>query len=180
MIRVFSQKNQGGFTLIEVLVAVAIFLVVMAATSYIFTRAFAGYKETKALQHDIENAQYVLNLLAKELRTSSIAGSGPTWVQFIDYSQNVCFRYRVNGESLQVARASASSLSACQSSGVGSGSYTTISTGTVSGNFFVTSSTQSPKTVGKVTVSLVISEGTVHVARIQTTVSLRDFGYIGF
>ncbi|MDO8566144.1 MAG: type II secretion system protein [Candidatus Moranbacteria bacterium] len=181
MIRVFSQKNRSGFTLIEVLVSVAIFLVVMVTTSYIFTRAFAGYKETKALQHDIENAQYVLNLLAKELRTSSIADFGSDWVQFIDYSQSICFRYRINGGSLQVAKVSSmKTLSACQSNSFVSGDYTTISTGTVSGKFNVIRSdpTVGSKRVGKVTTSLVIREGTAHEARIQTTVSLRDFGYI--
>lgn len=178
-------KNSAGFTLIEVLVSVAIFLVVMAATSYIFTRAFAGYKETKALQHDIENAQYVLNLLAKELRTSSVvpvSGAVSDYVKFIDYSQNICFKYQITSDgNLQVAKQTGvTTLSACQSTPFVSGDFKTISTGTVTGNFSVTpsNSTVGSKKVGKVTVSLAIREGTAHVARIQTTVSLRDFGYI--
>lgn len=183
MIRVFSQKNRSGFTLIEVMVSVAIFLVVMAATSYIFTRAFAGYKETKALQHDIENAQYVLNLLAKELRTSSVVSASgvSNRVKFIDYSQNICFAYRINGGNLQVVKVAAGSFADCRDSMIEtSTAYTTISTGVVTGNFSVRLSdpTAGSKKVGKVTTSLVIREGTAHVARIQTTVSLRDFGYI--
>lgn len=174
-------KNSAGFTLIEVLVSVAIFLIVMAATSYIFTRAFAGYKETKALQHDIENAQYVLNLLAKELRTSSVVSSGANYVKFIDYSQSICFVYRINGGNFQMVKTAANSFADCSSNMIEtSTAYTTISTGTVTGNFSVIRSdpTVGSKRVGKVTASLVIREGTAHVARIQTTVSLRDFGYI--
>ena len=58
--------------------------------------------------------------------------------------------------------------------------FTNISTGVISGSFKVTPSASTPSlVVGKVTISLDISEGTSHHARIQTSVSLRDFGNIG-
>lgn len=172
--------SRKGFTLIEVIVAVFIFSIIMMSVSQIFISAFQGYNYAKIVQRDLETAQFSINTLAKELRTSSIVSSSSTSVQFIDYSQNICFKYQISGSSLQVAKTiSIKTFDSCQSIAFVSGDFTTISTGTVTGNFSVTPSTQSPKKVGKVTLSLVISEGTAHTARIQTTVSLRDFGYIG-
>lgn len=180
-----KQASYKGFTLIEVVVSVFIFAIIMMAVSQIFISAFRGYNYARAVQRDLETAQFSINTLAKELRTSSVV-SAPgvqTFVQFIDYSQDICFRYQISGSNLQVAKVSVSGSSDkftdCLLSGVGSSGYTTISTGTVTGTFYVekSSPTTGAKKVGKVTLSLVISEGS-HMARIQTTASLRDFGYI--
>lgn len=180
--RFSPKKITKGFTLIEVMVALFTFLLIMSAASQIFTKAFAGYKDTKAVQRDTENAQYALSVMAKELRTSSIVNPSGSLVssqsvRFYDYSQGVCFQYRINASELQVARASASGAGSCASASLGT--YTAVTTGTVSGRFIVTPSTTSPKSVGKITLSLDISEGSSHTAHIQTTASLRDYGYVG-
>ncbi len=175
--------SKAGFTMIELLVAMFTFTIVMLAISQIFSQAFAGYRNTKAVQRDVENAQYSLNTMAKELRTSSIVSpSSGTLVnsqsvKFYDHSQGICFQYRINSSMLQVARAAAADVPTC--AGMGLGTFSTISTGVISGNFIITPSSPSPMTVGKVTASLEISEGATHTARIQSTASLRDYGYIG-
>lgn len=171
-----------GFTLIEVMVSLAVFLIIMLAMSQTFTQSFAGYRNVKAVQRDVENAQFALNLMAKELRTSSIvsASSGgalTSAVKFYDYSQGLCLEYRINASALQVAKAAVATFNDCVAASLGS--YATVTTGTVTGGFIITPSVISPQSVGKVTVSLEISEGPNHTARIQTTSSLRDYGYIG-
>jgi len=170
-------STRRGFTLIEILIAMAVFSLMMASVSQIFSTTFIGYRNTRAVQRDIDNAQYSLNILAKELRTSSIVvGSGSvTDVRFFDHSQGKCFRYRISGGNLQVASADTTDAAACL--GATLSAFTTISTGVVTGSFQVTPSAAS--LVGRVTISLDISEGSTHHARIQTSVSLRDFSVSG-
>lgn len=170
-------SKKRGFTLIEALVAMAVFSLMMASVTQIFSTTFLGYRNTRAVQRDIDNAQYSLNILAKELRTSSIVvGSGNVSdVRFYDHSQGKCFRYRVNGGNLQVASADTTDTASCLSASLSA--FTTISTGVVTGSFQVTPS--AANLVGKVTISLDISEGSTHHARIQTSVSLRDFSVSG-
>ncbi len=182
-----QQPLLKGFTLIEVIVSMFIFSIMMVVVSQVFASAFSGYRSTRAIQRDIDNAQYSLNIIAKELRTSSVVNpaSGAlvnsSFVQFFDHSQSKCFRYRINGGNLQVASADATGvdtgLTPCDTMNLSS--FTNITTGVINGSFRVTPSSSVPAHVGKVTISLDISEGSTHHARIQTTVSLRDFGMSG-
>ncbi|MFZ3031730.1 MAG: prepilin-type N-terminal cleavage/methylation domain-containing protein [Candidatus Moraniibacteriota bacterium] len=185
-IRKKSLPSKRGFTLVEVLVAMFVFSLMMVTVSQVFASAFSGYRFTRAVERDLENAQFFINILAKELRTSSVvsAAGNQQFVQFFDHSQGKCFRYRIDTLRLQVASAAstgvASGASPCNT--MGFGSFTTISTGSVSGSFRVTPSATvgGPATVvGKVTIALDIFESAAHHARMQTTVSLRDFGNIG-
>lgn len=182
----FWKKSYRGLTLIEVIVSLFIFSLMMVAVSQIFAKAFSGYRNTRATQRDVENAQYALNLLSKELRTSTVVAplSGPfprssQTIKFYDHSQGRCFYYQINSNALQVASASSTGPADCTTRNVGT--PVTISTGTVSGSFRVTPSQGGgSKRAGKVTISLDISEDATHRAQIQTTASLRDFGNIGF
>lgn len=174
--------NLKGFTLAEVLISLFVFSLMMVAVAQIFGTAFSGYRNTRAIQRDIDNAQYSLNIIGKELRTSSVVvpATGPADVQsiqFFDHSQDRCIRYRISAGNLQVASVAVADVAACTSHNFVT--FTNISTGVISGSFKVTPSTSSPLLVGKVTISLDISEGSSHHARIQTSVSLRDFGHIG-
>lgn len=177
-----------GFTLIEVVVAVFAFLVIMMAVSQVFVQAFRGYSSAKIVQRDLEAAQFAINTLAKELRTSSIVSSTSSSVQFYDHSQGICFRYLIHNPSsaLQVSKeqepvnlSESARQERCANS-FSPSATATIANGIVSGAFSVVPSdgTSSPKVVGKVTVSLTIGEGALHRARIQSTAALRDFGSI--
>lgn len=183
--------SRKGFTLIELLVAMFMFVILMAAISQIFTTAFSRYEDASAVQWNLERAQLIMNTISKELRTSTVAtaaGSSSS-IQFYDYSQSACLRYRLNNTVLQVARKDgATDENDC------SGTFTDLVDG-VSGSFeVVPSETQSGTppsggTVGKVTIALEVRRGTLiaiegdanqaHRARIQTTVSLRDYGNVG-
>ncbi|MFZ2300028.1 MAG: prepilin-type N-terminal cleavage/methylation domain-containing protein [Candidatus Moraniibacteriota bacterium] len=180
------RKHGSGFTLIEMMIAMFLFVILIVAVSQIFSAAFSGYRDAKAAQRDLETAQFAINTIAKELRTSTVVSSSgsQSTVKFYDYSQSTCFQYRVSGGNLQVASSGApSDASACDSSNLSS--FTTIASGILSGRFFVTLSEPASGTpptggtVGKVTISLEIGEGSAHQARIQTSASLRDYGYVG-
>lgn len=182
MNRKIIQKVRG-FTLMELLVALFIFSIVMMATAQIFAKAYSGYHMTKRVQHDLENAQYAINILAKKLRTSSVvSGSGSQqYIQFFDHSPTPprCIRYRISSNALEVAESVATDVSQCDSMSLSS--FVPVTTGTVTGSFLATESAPvggPPTRVGKVTISLSVSEDAAHSAHIQTTISLRDFGNI--
>ncbi|MFZ2187610.1 MAG: prepilin-type N-terminal cleavage/methylation domain-containing protein [Candidatus Moraniibacteriota bacterium] len=173
-------KQYQGFTLIETVVAMFIFVLVMAAVSSVFTQTFSGYRNEKIVQGDLEAAQFSLNTMAKELRTASVVKFGVDYIQFYDHSQASvkCFRYRIDGASLEVARADVADVGACNSASFAG--YTIVASGIVGGKFAVIKSSDSaPQKIGRVTVALRIQTGTVTPANIQTTVSLRDYGNAG-
>jgi len=176
------RKRNKGFTLIEVLVSLFMFLTIMTAVSQIFVSAFSGYRYTKTVQLDVEAAQFALNTLAKELRTSSVvsAAGNQSFVKFYDHSQGVCFLYRVSGGNLQVARQTATGVSDCRSKSLPA--FTAIATDITAGRFLVVPSdaAATPLLVGKVTISLEIAQDAAHRARIQSSVSLVDYGESGF
>lgn len=188
-----------GFTLIEAVVSLFVFLIIMLALSSTFTQSFSGYKNTRAVQKDVESAQFALNLMAKELRTSTVVSPNEddsvTSIEFYDYSQNKCFRYVIDiaNDKLTVAKKDVSfpekasdfdPFDACGGGGF-SDPLPLVSiennNGDLSGKFVVVPSDKdsNPKKVGKVTASLQISEGPKHTANVQTTSSLRDYGYVG-
>lgn len=192
----YNQKNSfklKGFTLIEAVVALFVFLIIMLSLSDTFTQSFTGYRNARAVQKDVENAQFALNLLAKELRTSTIISSSSSQdVEFYDHSQGMCFKYEIGSKELTVTKKAGAYIpdsdnqfnpsTICNVSFPGPTSLVQIENdnGNLTGNFVVIPSTTSPtKSLGKVTTSLQISEGPKHKANVQTTSSLRDYGYIG-
>ena len=179
-------KQPEGFTLIEVLVSLFAFLIIMTAVTNTFISGFSSYKNTKAAQKDVENAQFAMNSIAKELRTSTVVSSTATTVRFYDYSQGRCIEYQLDAGELKVSKRAPLDIALvptdCTSSGyplptalIKSG----MPGGSVTGRFRVVPSASSPSVVGKVTLSLQIQEGSSDMARIQTTVSLRDYSFSG-
>ncbi|MCW1888557.1 MAG: prepilin-type N-terminal cleavage/methylation domain-containing protein [Candidatus Moranbacteria bacterium] len=174
------KNKRKAFSLVEVIISLFIFTIIMMAASQIFAQTFAGYRYTRNLQRDIENAQFIMAILSKELRTSTVVepdgiSTAATSVQFFDHSQQRCIKYRISGGVVEVASQSVASANVCNGTNFSAGNYATVSTGTVTGSFDITQSASSPRRVGKVTMALLIKEG-VHEASIQTSVSLRDYG----
>ena len=61
-------KNEKGLTLMEMIVAIAVFLVVVIMSSNIFTAVMSGQKRSIAQQNTQENMRYVFEVLGKEIR----------------------------------------------------------------------------------------------------------------
>src|SRR3990167_2644158 len=143
------RKRNKGFTLIEVLVSLFMFLTIMTAVSQIFVSAVS-------------------------------AAGNQSFVKFYDHSQGVCFLYRVSGGNLQVARQTATGVSDCRSKSLPA--FTAIATDITAGRFLVVPSdaAATPLFVGKGTISLEIAQDAAHRARIQSSVSLVDYGESGF
>lgn len=193
-------RKVRAFTLVEVVVAMGLFVIIMVAVSQMFISVFKGYREARALQRDVENAQYAVNIMAKELRTSTVVSFGTVAgtqsnVKFFDYSQNKCLLYqflltaptrylRVNEIQLSSDMNSDGKIDSyeCSKTAFIPTAFTTVTTGTVKGQFTVEKSRiptdPSGAHAGKVTIAFTITEGT-HTANLQTTVSLRDYNKSG-
>ncbi|MFH1129222.1 MAG: prepilin-type N-terminal cleavage/methylation domain-containing protein [Patescibacteria group bacterium] len=67
-----EKGNTRGFTLIELLVAMSIFIVVITIVFGLFSSAIKGQRRVIAMQNIQENARFMLEFMAKEIRMSII------------------------------------------------------------------------------------------------------------
>ena len=178
------KRQPQGFSLMELLIGMFIFLVVMTATVQLFGKEVLGYKKGRVIQHDLEDAQATMNNISKVLRTSTVVSSTVSRVEAFDYSQGTgkCVVFQIDTVARRVRTGSADpgtagDLATCSFSAI---TVRDMTSANVIGRFDITRSAQAPaRLVGKATLSLDVSSDNAHHARVQTTVSLRDYGYIG-
>jgi len=182
-----NKKKIEGFTLIEVIVAMSIFVIVMSAVSGAFASAFKAYGKAREVGESLKNAQYALNLMSKTFRTSSVespTGEKQTDDEIVvfDYSQSACIKYKLSSKKIYKLSKTVTDESECSSSTAFSDNYPIVEN-VEELKFFTTDSDGDASSgesmrVGKVTVMMVISNGTVASptkVRIQSTSSLRDY-----
>lgn len=181
----------NGYTLVEIVTALAVFTVIMLAMSQIMGRGMLSYKETKKTQANLETAQFALGLIAKELRTSSVVGSVVTGssstVTFYDYSQSRCIEYVLDESVGEITRRSTSIVSDdpdqnrsdCEAY-VFSGASQVVFSGLLDQSVSITPSVAaSPDPlVGKITFALTVGTAS-NASTLQTSISLRDYNYTG-
>lgn len=190
-------KKIRGYTLIEIVTALAAFTIIMLAITYIFSRSYTFYREVKKTQINLQTAQSTLNLLAKELRTSSVVANGatgenPYTLRFFDYSQSRCIQYVFDQTTEIITRQAENPPFEPTASNPGDeqvvhctgytfpGTSQVLLTGLKGQTIRVVNSdndTTNP-VVGRVTISLSFGTGS-NETTIQTSVSLRDFNYTG-
>lgn len=190
-----KKMTMKGFTLIEMIIAMAILVVMSTAIAGTFASGFSTYGTSRELQRNLETAQYAMNTLEKYLRTSTIISDPGTNVKsmtFYDYSSQRCFRYRIIAagadSNLFAQWFSTSTPFGANPCVTASGSFSAsaqVTTGYVTGGFSLVPSDKktSPKKMGRVTINLSVkkdSSPSSPEARIQATASLRDYSYVGF
>lgn len=115
----FLTKKQKGFTLIELMISIFIFMIIVSIVIEIFGKQVVTSRHARILQRNIEDAEFAMNYVAKTLRTSSLPTSedqgtttgsgsattttaaadqilGTDYVQVLyayDYSQKECFKF---------------------------------------------------------------------------------------
>lgn len=182
------EASRRGFSLLEVLMAMFIFVIVAMIVSAVFGKTILAYKSTKTVQKNLESSQFAMNQMAKILRQSEIDittsnndASNPkgTWVDIYDKSQNLCVSYLLDSGEKKLKYGYAApvdppgGLSGCSWNGVYE-NYSNMTSGYVTGNFSSVASSSSQ--AGKITVSMKVcaDAGCASAASIQTTVSLRN------
>ncbi len=188
-----THRKQKGLSLIEIVMSMAAFTIILTGTIQIVAQSSKNFRAMKLLQANLETAQFALNTMAKELRTSSVVSSAPgataSSITFFDFSQSRCIQYHMDESTGLVRKRShafgSTDPDANRTSCAGYTfveSYETLLTGLSVQTMNVVSSRNlahiSGPMVGRVTVSLTVGTAGV-AATAQTTVSLRDFNYIG-
>lgn len=186
-------RKQKGLSLIEIVMSMAAFTIILTGTIQIVAQSSKNFRAMKLLQTNLETAQFALNAMAKELRTSSVVSSAPgatvSSVTFFDYSQSRCVQYRMDESTGLVEKRShafgSTDPDANRTSCAGyvfAEAYESFLTGLSVQVMDVVASRNiadaSGPMVGRVTVSLTVGTGG-GAATVQTTVSLRDFNFIG-
>lgn len=138
----FESKNKSGFTLIEMLVAMAIFIIVIGVYMSIFVSTTKMHAKIIAIQKVQNEIRYVTEILSSNIRMGTInydyydeeTTSNPkTVLALIDNAGDTIF-YRVSGGIFQTASDF-------------NGSWTNISYGNVYFNrmdFYITDESQHP------------------------------------
>jgi prepilin-type N-terminal cleavage/methylation domain-containing protein len=85
-------KTKKGFTLIELMISIVIFLVMMVLVVEIFAKQVVTARHARVLQRNIEDAEFAMNYINKTLRTSTLpvsADEGNTYTNPDDPSQTI-------------------------------------------------------------------------------------------
>lgn len=166
----------------EMIVAIFVFSLVMTTVTATFVSVINSRKKVKAIQQDMEDARYAMELMAKSLRTSSVTSSDSADIRIYDYSQGKCIEYKFDSASNKLQ--SGSGTPTDPDDAIGTCNYGTLSNltnGNISDVHFVAAKSVGGAKVGKVTIALKVCYNDIcsgsggDTAMIQTTVSLRDY-----
>lgn len=172
---------KSGFSLVEVLVAMFIFSLVGVMLAGSFSGFLKSYVSAKKAQKSSESALNAINLMAKTIRSSTLAGvpSSPTILMFDNSqgAQGTCVSFQYAAGKIQVAVGdgiTAANVSECDLATMGSFSDLTPEGAVADLNFSgeLSDSTATPPTIGKVQISMKVQEKVS--THLQTTVSLRN------
>lgn len=103
----FSLKKSGGFSLVEIMTAFLIFSIILTVFSSVFLSSSKLQKKAFNIQQAEENANYILESMAKEIRVSKISGpdtncpSSPASALSIIHPVNGNIIYSLNGTTVQ-------------------------------------------------------------------------------
>lgn len=67
-----KSNKERGLTMLELLIAVAIFVIVVSIVFGLFLTSLKGYRKAIAIQNVQDNARFLLSFIAKEIRMSDI------------------------------------------------------------------------------------------------------------
>jgi len=183
----FYAPCRNGFSLLEMIIAVAIFALVAVAAMSAYVNIFKAGKNAKTVQKNVENARGAMDIIAKTIRSGTIDGA-PTQSDIFLFvydagskTDGKCFKFSFIGNSIQEKQTAIShdrlaTYQDCSSAGVASyygSAIDLVNTSgfTVTGKFAAT--LPAPSAAGKVTILAKVQNlsGTDN-ANLQTTVTL--------
>ncbi|MBP7811683.1 MAG: hypothetical protein KA054_02465 [Candidatus Moranbacteria bacterium] len=172
--------------MVEVIVAIGIFSILLAMMSMVFGESIRIYRNTTYSQRYVENAQFTMNELIKQLRTSSVitpvgnpaVNTNPVSIRFFDHSQSKCIVYRQHlaPDYIERALGGASTAALC-STDPDLGDWERMTAGDVRMRLIIRNSVLNSR-VGMVHVSFSVGGGNnvdINPILLQSAVSLRDY-----
>lgn len=165
----YGTKKLASFSLIEVIIAMAIFSLIMVATVAAFASIISTQKKTKESQRNLESARASMELMSKTMRFSNLLQGGGNSVTMYNTSQGKCISYRFSGGILEMDEYTRVDQDDDCSGGYSNWSAI-ISNTTGSFNVTATDPTATPPKIGKATMLLKMGSDIL-----QTSVSFRDY-----
>ena len=163
-----SDKRQEGFTLVELVVAIAVFATVVTVVSSIFVSSVGSQRKNINNQDVLDNARYVLETMSRAVRQSTVVtGNGTGSTLTINHPTKGVKTYIL--ENNQVKESVGGNVAALSSSNVSVQGLTFV----VQGN----GSTDNIQPKVTLSISLKSSQGasdTESIANLQTTLTPRN------
>lgn len=107
-------KYQKGFTLIEAIVATAVFAVVVSSVLGVYISVIQLDRKSRAQRAVAENARFIMDFFAKEVRNGVINYSSPGWVisshndLYIQNQANIVEHFSLNGNDIVFTKGASS------------------------------------------------------------------------
>lgn len=107
-----NKQKQAGFSLIEVLISIAIFSVIVSGILLFSVRTIEAHTKSQAMQNSLENARFAIEKINKKVRTSSGVtdddGDATQFqpsdeIFFIDNVDHTKHCYKFNADKLEVS-----------------------------------------------------------------------------
>ena len=171
-------KTKKGFSLLEAIVAIAIFSIAATMLAKSFSNLLKASIEAKRIQRSTESAQYAVGLMAKVIRNGTLdpgffnTGSQDTILVF-DNSIAACVVFKFQNGVLKMSTVSGptfTDINKCTSNPGVNTFHDLTRVGDIEQVYFVENA--GTLTVQKIGIILVVGGG--DAARVQTTVSLRQ------
>lgn len=165
-----------GFSLVESLVAIFIFSLISVMLGGAFSGFLKNYIKAKSAQRNSESAQYVMNLMAKNIRNGTVDSSfssGGSTIKIFDNSTAKCVWYSYNAGKIQTYAVGGGTIVDIASCPAAAGTFTDMTkTGEIEALNFRGMPSVTAAKVGKIMISATVQGG--DASRIQTTISLRQ------
>lgn len=92
-----KKENRNGFTLIEVLIAMAIFTVIIGGVALFSVRSVQSHSRSRVMRNSLENVRFAIENLSKKLRTTYYVsaeddGRAIFFIDNVDFSKN-CYEF---------------------------------------------------------------------------------------
>lgn len=95
-------KNKDGFTMVEMLVALSVFMIVVSIASGAFIKSLRTQRAAVSFIAANSNASMAMEQMSRELRTGSNFSPGGGEINFINArSENTTYRWNSSDESLE-------------------------------------------------------------------------------
>jgi prepilin-type N-terminal cleavage/methylation domain-containing protein len=184
MLQKRDRKNKQGFSLIELIIAMFIFVLLMGAMVAVSVAGFRSYGKSKAIKTVTEDVGFALNSITKDVRMGKIetnSNTTPPSKQLIvtrnSSQEKVCYKIADDNKSLGICDGTCA-IASCKSI-VDLSSTSMIFDGTSGFRNQKTEPISSPTVRGWAEINLNIASPSMETDSIsvQTIVSSRDYGW---
>ncbi|MEI8103554.1 MAG: hypothetical protein WCG84_01460 [Candidatus Moraniibacteriota bacterium] len=201
-------RSAGGYTLLEALLAMAMSAILLMAISGLVGSLFHAYQISRQSQIDLEEARTALGVVTKTVRPATLTNSSGQVLSSSPHDSSIlyaysndskqCISFRFVSNSLEYAtfvstisdpkKSVKERAGGCNFS-IHTGDYKKVVMNKITGGLFhqvpskpldMTVGSETDGAAGRVTVQFTVQTDATHKSDLQTTVSLRDYEYVGF